>query len=758
MAGRPAFTPVRSTPVRRGWRAAFLLACVLAGLGMPQAASAQFSGLHPPPSAPVSKTDPVYYQADATSYDRDGALVTLSGHVEIWQGEHDVRADKVTYDRNTGVAAATGHVVLLDPSGQVLFADYAELSQGMKDGVLTNMRARLPDNGQLAANGARRTEAKINELTRAIYSTCNVCLQHPDDAPLWDLRARSAVQDLENKRIEYQDAVLDIYGVPVAWFPYFTHPDPSAKRASGLLVPMAGYSKYLGSFAEVPYFWVIDGATDATITPVLASQTGGGIQAQLRHVFNNGSVTVNTSVAQDRNSIGDDLFANGQFAINDEWRWGFDLQRASSINYLRDYHLHGLAPVLTSQVYLEGFGQGSYARLDARAYRGLSSSVVSQRLPYVLPRYEYSYVAEPDAAGGRLSADAEAFNVARQVGTNTQRASLRLDWERPATGALGDLWKLMLHLDSAVYTAHQIDQNPTWGPHNVAGTAQTMPTVALDVRWPLMRDAGSWGTQVVEPIVQLLAAPNGSSYGVPRASKLGFLDTLAPNEDSLDFDFTDATLLNLNRFPGVDRLEGGLRANVALRGTWYLPGNQQIEAQFGQGYRQRKSEVFPAGSGLENTVTDAVSHVSYMPNPWFDVSSQQRFDHASYRLRFADAIASGGPQWLRLNAGYLYSSYNPYLYYDTLPSGVLSGPPRNEVSAGVSTQYGAWRLSANARRDVQLGKMVSAGLSGSYEDECFVFSVEYFRRYVSLGSDSGASALLFQLTFKTVGTIGFNGL
>ena len=50
-------------------------------------------------------------------------------------------------------------------------------------------------------------------------------------------------QDLENKRIEYRDALLDIYGVPVMYLPYFSHADPSVKRASGFLVPSIGSSE-----------------------------------------------------------------------------------------------------------------------------------------------------------------------------------------------------------------------------------------------------------------------------------------------------------------------------------------------------------------------------------------------------------------------------------------------------------------------------------------------------------------------------------
>ncbi len=754
MADRPH--PLAAAP---RLRAALLLGAALAALWVPRAAQAQFSSARAPASQPVSKSDPVFYTADATSYDRDGGLVTLSGHVEIWQGARVIRADQVTYDRDTGVAAARGNVALLDPSGQVVFADYAELTQGMKDGVLTNMRALLPDNGRLAANGARRTDAQVNELSRAIYSTCNVCLQHPERAPLWDLRARTAVQDVANKRMEYQDAVLDFYGVPVAWFPYLTHPDPTQRRASGLLVPSIGFSKHLGAFVRQPYFWAIDGATDATITPLLATRNGPALEAQLRHAFNNGKLTVNMSAGDDHGQGGEDIFANGQFAINDEWRWGFDLQRASTITYLRDFHLPGIAPVLTSQIYLEGFGQGAYTKLDARAYQGLSSNTVSSQLPYVLPRYEYSFVGEPDALGGRTSVDAGAFNIVRKVGTNTERASLRVDWERPATGAVGDLWKLVLHADGAGYYARQLDQQPSWGPRNSADTAQGMPTAALEWRWPLVRDAGNWGSQVVEPIVQLIGAPQGSKYGMAAPGVIpAYLNTLIPNEDSLDFDFTDANLFSLNRFPGIDRLEGGTRANVALHGAWYFPAGQKLDAQVGQGYRTHTEGAFPYGSGLQGKVTDVVSHVDYAPNPWFDLLSRQRFAQQSMQLHFADAVASGGPDWLRLSAGYLYSSYNPYSYYDSVPTGSLPTIPRNEVSAGVGTRYGRWRVSANARRDIQTGQMVSVGAGGAYEDECFVFDVSYFRRYYSIAGDNGSSTLLFQITFKTVGTIGFNGL
>ena len=122
-------------------------------------ARAQFSALtnHQPTGPALNRNEPVTFQADQVDYDKDKSLVTATGHVEAWQNGHVMRADKITFDRNTGVAAATGHVVMLEPDGEVMFADYAEMQNNMNDGILKDMRALLAQNGKLAANGAQRT-------------------------------------------------------------------------------------------------------------------------------------------------------------------------------------------------------------------------------------------------------------------------------------------------------------------------------------------------------------------------------------------------------------------------------------------------------------------------------------------------------------------------------------------------------------------------------------------------------------------------
>ena len=699
-----------------------------------------------PAPQPLTRTEPVAFTADEVQYDRDNAVVTATGNVEAWQNDNILRADKITFDRNTNVAAASGHVVIVQPDGQVLFSDYAELTEGLRDGVLRGMRAILAENGRLVANGARRTDGKINELSRGIYTTCNLCAADPTKPPLWQIRARSIVQDGENKRIEYRDAVVDIYGVPVAYLPYIWHTDPSVRRASGFLVPDFGSSKHLGGFLRAPYFWAIDEQSDATITPTFNTQNYLNVNTDYRRRFNDGTLRVDGAVGIDQKKPQAAIFARGAFAYDDTWRYGFNIDRASSSKYLNDYSFTGRGDVLTSSIFLEGFGTGAYTRLDSIAYQGLVSSISQARLPYVLPRYQYSFFGEPDALGGRLSFETVDFNVVRQIGTNTQRAGAVLNWQRPFAGAFGEVYGLTLQNVAAGYTATSLNQNPNYARVGSAETARDHPQAAIEVRWPLVRDGGALGTQTIEPIAQFVAGPN--TGGGQRTLRI-------PNEDSLDFEFTDQNLFSLNKYPGIDRLEGGLRANVGLHLNWTV-GTAAVDALVGQSYRAHRDDSFPVGSGLERRASDIVTRTTVTPAPWLDLTGRTRVDNRNGNIRFADAIGSTGTPLLRLNAGYIYSAVNPYFYYDTqaVPASYLQH--RNEVTAGVNSQLGRYRLGATARRDVNSNKMVSAGLRATYEDECFIFDANFIRRYTSLNGDNGASTFLLQITLKTVGQFGFH--
>jgi LPS-assembly protein len=272
----------------------------------------------------------------------------------------------------------------------------------------------------------------------------------------------------------------------------------------------------------------------------------------------------------------------------------------------------------------------------------------------------------------------------------------------------------------------------------------------VDVRWPFARDSGAWGTQLIEPIAQLIVAPQAGDSQMRRY----------PNEDSLDFEFTDANLFGFNRFPGIDRQEGGVRANVGLHGAWYL-GGVTFDGLIGQSYRTNKDNLFPEASGLHDEVSDIVARASFTPTPWLDVTYRTRLDKASLATRFAEAVSTVGVDKLRVSAGYIYTNFNPFTYYDQPappPIGSNYYFPRNEVTFGASSKWGDYRFSGYARRDLATNRMVAVGGDAVYEDECFIFDLKLFRRYTSINGDSGSTTVLFLLTFKTIGQFGYRAL
>ncbi|MDW8445414.1 MAG: LPS assembly protein LptD [Acetobacteraceae bacterium] len=688
------------------------------------------------------------FTAGEVLYDERQDLVIARGGVEAWQGERILRAREITFQRRTGRAAARGDVVLMEPDGQVLFAEEAELTEDLREGVIRELRALLAEGGRLAAPAAVRSEGRFTDMRRAVYTTCEACPRDPLRPPLWQIRANRVVHDEEDKIVEYFDTTLQVGGVPVLYVPYFWHADPAVRRKSGFLVPQFGRSSYLGPYFRQPYYWVISPSADATLAPLITGKRGPALFGEYRQRFNAGLVTLQGSGARDTR---DDrwrghVFGTVRLTVNDTFRTGLDLQRSSDNTYLRRYRIGSLnnQPVLVSTPFLEGFSQSAYLRADAFFFQGLGSEDDDRRTPIVLPRLFAEFRTEPDRLGGVWAADAGVFVAARRQGTDTQRIASRLNYRLPWQDSVGQVWTLEGNLDLIGYAVRG-DPQSTPVPGGLTGEdGRVQPQIALTWRWPWLRPGGAWGSQLVEPIVQGVVGPNRGRN--PRI----------PNEDSVDLEFTDASLFGFNRFPGRDRLDGGARLNAGLRGAWYLPGGPSVEGLFGQAFRAAADDLYPAGSGLEGRRSDYVARLTVVPSQNLSLSYRTRLDRERLSTELADVSTtlSGFGRYVTLS----------YLTAPAQPES-LQPIPRREIAGTVGGRIAThWSGFFGARRDLAREQMVASFGGLRYEDECFVFSLTYLRRFTTLrdgvtGFSEGAGTdLLFTIIFKTVGEFGFSAL
>ena len=100
-------------------------------------------------------------------------------------------------------------------------------------------------------------------LNNAIFTSC----KKNDNCPSWSIKADKIIHDRMSQNIHYENAILNLYDVPVFYFPKFFHPDPSVDRRSGLLQPRLNNSNVLGSSIHMPYFHVISENKDLTFKP-----------------------------------------------------------------------------------------------------------------------------------------------------------------------------------------------------------------------------------------------------------------------------------------------------------------------------------------------------------------------------------------------------------------------------------------------------------------------------------------------------------
>ncbi len=708
-----------------------------------------------PESGPAQKA-PVSFSADAVAYDKTGNIVTATGHVRAIQNGQTLYADKVTLDRTTGQVTADGHVVLIQPGGNTVYAEHAVLSKGMKDAVMQGVAARLGNNVRLIANGGERYNGQIDELTKVVYSACNLCKTNPRAAPTWQIKANSATRDLQHKMIEFRGARMEFKGVPVFYAPYLTEADPSVKRQSGLLIPDIGTTSRLGFFFTVPYYLVLDDSSDLTLTPIIGSKQGPALRTEYRRAFNQGELNVVASGGQDRGHFGNAVFANGTFDLNQDWRAGFQYDRASSAHYLDDFTLLPNASFLTSNAYLEGFSPGAYARIDAETFQGLVASVDQSELPIVAPYGQYHFVSGQDSLGGQFSVDSNVFNVYRKVGTNTVRAAVEPGYSVPFLLPAGITGTARVQGIGASYETNKMSEQPNYSSLDSASTGRAQVYGAVMLRWPWMRTAGGLGAQLIEPEVQLVASPNVGISQNPRI----------PNEDSLDLEYSDMNLFDLNRYPGIDRLEGGERVDYALHTAWYLPSGASVDGLVGQSYRFHKDYDYLPDSGLTGNTSDIVGHLVVTPVPWFNVAYRTRLAHSSFGVRMIDTTATVGTHALSVSGGYLFTNTNPYVLYDTAtPQGqVTLAPPsdyfqqRREFTASMVANDGPWTLSGGMQRNLQTGEFDNIDASVGWQNDCFGANLIFNKRYTSYNLDDGDTSVLLQFTFKTLGNVGFSAL
>ena len=724
-------------------RAAVLAVAVVAYIAVAGGtASAQGLDIGPLENVPALIT------ADELTYDEVNGLVVALGNVEVSQSGRVLLADKVTYDINADAVTAEGNVMLVEPGGETVSADYVTLTGDLREGFIRDVRVLLADNTRIAAASGTRTGGNRTEFAQGVFSPCELCRDDPTRPPLWQIRAREVIHDQEAQDVIYHDAWIEFFGIPILYTPYLQHPDPTVDRRSGFLAPTVGTSDFLGYAFEQPYFWAIDETKDLTVAPIVTTEQGVNLTGEYRHLFTNGELRVaGSATVADRkerdgnvreNRFRGHIDAEGQFELDRTWRWGFDVDRATDDTYLRAYDFDS-SRTLTSEGYVEGLKGRNYAAVRALGYQGLREGDSNNEFPIVAPLADYNFISEPGVAlpGGQYRFDANLMALSRIEGRDSRRISVISGYQLPWMGPIGDVYEFTAQVQTDAYWTHGVvsgssDINPDDAPGSDT-TGRVFPQFAAKWRYPWMSDQG-WLQQVVEPTVQAVFSPNGSNPGE------------IPNEDSLNFEFDDTNLFELNRFPGRDRVDSGTRVDYGLEWTGVLENGGSAGAFFGQSYRfSENRDVFAQGSGLEDKLSDYVGRVQVRPLEDLDVLYRFRLDKDDLTARRNEILLDIGPAALNLDLSYFFIRGD-----DTTDE----FGDREEISFGISSRLNEnWSVGFRHRRDLENERALRSTVSLGYQDECFLIEAIAQRTNYSDGEIEADDSIFVRVVFKYLGEV-----
>jgi LPS-assembly protein len=787
VAARQSMSPAfrRRTPVRR-YRdlmtgvSRSVLAMVfglgfagMLGIATPTPASAQgftYNPRAPRPVQPrVANDGQMLVQAVEVDYDYNNSRVSAVGNVQMFYNGTSVEADKVIYDQKTKRLHAEGNVRMTDAEGKVTYANIMDLSDDYRDGFVDSLRVDTADATRMAATRAERSSGNYTVFENGVYTACAPCKDDPKKPPLWQVKGARIIHDQTEKMLYFENAQLEFFGVPMAYLPYFSTPDPTVKRKTGFLMPAFSTASGYGYGVETPFYWAIAPDYDATFNPRFTSKQGVLLQAEFRQRLINGSYQIRAYGIDQLDpgafagQPGDRTFrggveSKGEFALNDKWVWGWEGIALTDYMMLQDYRLgqyrDPLQSTLTlpteavSQLYLTGVGNRSY--FDARAIYYLSLSGNQSQVPVIAPVVDYSNVINHSVLGGEFSYKGNFTNLTRESavfdpitstafatglctptsadptarlptncllrgmpGTYT-RLTGEADWRRSFTDSAGEIWTPFASIRADAINA-SISNQPGVSNFLPVGDTQAlrvMPTVGLEYRYPFI-NVQPWGSTTIEPIAQVIIRPSESYAG-----KL-------PNEDAQSLVFDTSNLFSVDKFSGYDRVEGGGRANAGVQATTQFDRGGSVTAVFGQSYQLFGLNSFAVAdvtntgvdSGLATPKSDYVASVAYSPNRTYTFSTRARLDQATGDLQRFEA--EGRANFDRWSVSLMYGDYaaQPDIGYLTRREGIL-GSASVKVAAN-------WVVTGSARWDLVANQINQYVIGAGYVDDCFVLAANY---------------------------------
>ena len=637
--------------------------------------------------------------ADEIKINQAGELVA-SGAVTVWYEDRKVTASSITYASQNDKLIIRGPIRIIDNQSTMILGDQAELSEDLKVGIIKSAKIILGYQVQIAAAKVLQKDARYSEAFNIAATSCHVCI---NKTPLWQIRARKIVQDKFEKQIYFEHAQLRVLDIPVFYLPFMRLPDPSLKRATGLLAPKLKTSSVLNTGIKIPYFIRLNKHKDFTITPFYSPKTKT-IEYRYRQAYTSGFMLIEGALTRDAlipNKNRGYILSDTSLILQNGYNLGIQLQAVSDPSYLFEYDFAQLDR-LNTKLELSRSMRYQNSEVKLSNYHSLRENENNATQPTLVAEGAIESRLNPDMIKGEIGLEANFLKSYRYSdlnndgpdsdtlvdGYDTTRLSLLSNWDHGWEIANG----IILHFENEFgLSQYYVQQHADIGPK----ATRMFGVGAVGLRWPWYRINSNGGIGIVEPQIQLVRSVSSNSA--------------VPNDDSTQVEFDEGNLFRLNRAPGLDLIENGSRLNVGLAGSQFMDSGSNLSWKIGRVLRSEALSTFPSGSGLSNSISDWLLATNFQQKNGIELINRA--------LIASDGVVTKSETSLKVNRNqHQIRATHVELTKD---SNILQNQSLSSVALEWNYNLNSnWRSDSKFQFDSNIGRLSKLELGLRYENEC----------------------------------------
>ena len=656
----------------------------------------------------LNKKENIFFTEKKTSITDKFKNEFILSSFEFDLNQNTFKAEKINLidNENNSLMLKNGYVDLR--SSELIGSDF---NLKMNKGIFGNNENDPRLVGRYIIANKSETSMKKSKFT--------TCKEKPGKCPSWSISADEVSHKKKKKRIEYKNAWLQIYDIPVAYFPYFFHPDPTVERQSGFLFPEFINSSNLGFSSQIPYFKAIDNERDVTISPRLYSNNNLFIQTEYRQAFRNSDFITDISYNKKENS-NSHIFASFFKEIEDSFI-EMKLETVSNNNYLKKYQIK--SPLIDNYTTLNS--SFSFEKYNENYAFATSFSVIedltkpnNDKYEYIFPNYDFSkdiYFENNffDSLNLKSSGNYRKYN------TNVDEADIVNDliFNLNNQNQLNNLDTELKLLVRNINTYGDLSST-----HNDQDDYKVLGSVLLNFQYPLLKQTSD-DKKFLTPLISLRYSPF-------KGRNLNNEKTLLTFDDLFELDRIDNRTIE-NNFSTTIGMEYKKLDNLS---------NENLKIGLGVNLRNKIDNDLPESSSIGQKTSDIIGY-----------SGINITDNLSFNYDFSIDQNLSGTNYTLASLNYSTNKFKTSFEY--LEKSNLIG---DESYLNNKTQLQINKLNSIA---FETNKNIDRNLTNyynliyEYKNDCLTASIIYNKQFYQDDAVNSGKNIFFKISFLPFGNI-----